>query len=53
MAASIATGTGLLDHEVRPLGSEQTVNLQQAYAGKVTLIVNTASQCVFIRQYAT
>ena len=37
VAASTATGTGLLDHEVRPFGSEQTVSLQQAGAGEVIL----------------
>jgi glutathione peroxidase len=42
----------LLDHEVRRLGSEERVNLQQAYQGKVVLVVNTASRCAFTDQYA-
>ena len=41
----------LLDHEVRRLGSEESVNLRAAYAGKVVLIVNTASKCAFTDQY--
>ncbi|MCB1801443.1 MAG: glutathione peroxidase [Gammaproteobacteria bacterium] len=41
----------LLDHEVRRLGSDEVVNLKQAYAGKVVLIVNTASKCAFTGQY--
>ena len=41
----------LLDHDVRRLGSDEVVNLQQAYAGKVVLIVNTASKCAFTGQY--
>ena len=46
------SGASLLDHEVRRLGSEERVNLQQAYQGKVVLIVNTASRCAFTDQYA-
>lgn len=42
---------GLLDHEVRRLGSDEVVNLGRAYAGKVLLIVNTASKCAFTGQY--
>ena len=41
----------LLDHEVRRLGSEETVRLCDAYRGKVLLIVNTASRCAFTSQY--
>lgn len=52
MAVSTGAGIRLLDHEVRLLDSDQTVNLQKTYAGKVILIVNTASQCLFTRQYA-
>jgi len=41
----------LLDHEVRRLGSSETVKLCEAYAGKVLLVVNTASRCAFTPQY--
>ena len=41
----------LLDHEVRRLGSDQTVRLCDEYRGKVLLIVNTASRCAFTSQY--
>jgi glutathione peroxidase len=41
----------LLDFDARRLGSDEIVNLQQAYGGKVVLIVNTASKCAFTGQY--
>jgi len=41
----------LLDHDARRLSSAETVNLKEAYAGKVVLIVNTASKCAFTGQY--
>jgi len=41
----------LLNHEVRKLGSEQSVNLCEEYGGKVVLVVNTASKCAFTSQY--
>lgn len=41
----------LLDHSFRRLAGKETVNLQQAYAGKVLLVVNTASKCGFTPQY--
>ncbi|MCP5415333.1 MAG: glutathione peroxidase [Chromatiaceae bacterium] len=41
----------LLDHEVRRLNSDEMVNLKEAYAGKVVLVVNTASKCAFTDQY--
>lgn len=40
-----------LDFERRTLASNQRVNLCQMYAGKVILIVNTASKCAFTPQY--
>lgn len=40
-----------LNHTVRMLNQEQTVNLCQAYRGSVVLIVNTASKCGFTGQY--
>ncbi len=41
----------LLDHSARRLNSDETVNLKDAYAGKVVLVVNTASKCAFTGQY--
>jgi len=41
----------LLDHEVRRLNDSELVNLKDAYAGKVVLVVNTASKCAFTDQY--
>ena len=41
----------LLDHDVRRLGSDEVINLKETYAGKVVLIVNTASKCAFTGQY--
>ena len=45
------TNTDPLDVDVRRLGSDEIVNLKAAYAGKVVLIVNTASKCAFTGQY--
>lgn len=52
-AANADTGVTkhLLDHDVRRLGSDETVNLAEAYHGKVVLVVNTASKCAFTGQY--
>ena len=41
----------LLDFDARRLGSDEVVNLKEAYGGKVVLIVNTASECAFTGQY--
>lgn len=40
-----------LNFSVRNLNDDQEVNLCEAYAGKVVLIVNTASKCAFTPQY--
>jgi glutathione peroxidase len=40
-----------LNFTVRSLNDEQQVNLCEVYAGKVVLIVNTASKCAFTSQY--
>ena len=48
---SPGAGPGLLDVTYRPLAGEGKVNLQHAYAGKVLLIVNTASKCGNTPQY--
>lgn len=49
--AVAANTTPLLDHDVRVLGSDQMVNLQETYGGQVILVVNTASRCAFTDQY--
>lgn len=41
----------LLDQKVRTLASDETVHLCERYAGKVLLVVNTASKCGFTDQY--
>lgn len=41
----------LLDFDARRLGGEETVNLKEAYGGKVVLVVNTASRCAYTDQY--
>ncbi|NNL47893.1 MAG: glutathione peroxidase, partial [Acidimicrobiia bacterium] len=53
MAASsvIAKDTDLLDQDFRLLASEDVVNLGETYAGKVVLVVNTASKCGNTHQY--
>ena len=53
---SVASGqglacAGLLNHEVRYLNNSQRVRLCEAYAGKLALIVNTASKCAYTNQY--
>lgn len=47
----MATGDALLNQEFRRLASDETVNLGEEYAGKVVLIVNTASKCGNTPQY--
>lgn len=44
-------GHGLLDHTYRPLAGETPVHLGERFAGKVLLVVNTASKCGFTPQY--
>lgn len=41
----------LLDHEIQRLGSPERERLCETYAGKVLLVVNTASKCAFTPQY--
>lgn len=41
----------LLDHTFRALAAKDSVNLAQAYKGKVLLVVNTASKCGNTPQY--
>lgn len=51
LAADGKTCSSLLDLDVRRLAGDETVNLCEAYQGKVILIVNTASKCGFTSQY--
>lgn len=50
-ATSIAADGELLDQDFRRLASDETVNLDEAYGGKVLLVVNTASKCGNTPQY--
>lgn len=50
-SASPICAETLLDHEFRRLAADEVVNLQTAYAGKVLLVVNTASKCGNTPQY--
>ena len=42
---------GLLDRSYRPLAGKAPIDLRKAYAGKVLLVVNTASKCGFTPQF--
>ena len=48
---TLAAGDGLLDQDFRKLASDDVVNLSDEYAGKVLLVVNTASKCGNTPQY--
>jgi len=50
-AGSAEACSDLLNTGFRPLAGKQTVDLCEAYGGKVLLIVNTASKCGFTPQY--
>lgn len=50
-APALACDGDLLDQDFRKLASEEEVNLCEAYAGKVVLVVNTASKCGNTPQY--
>jgi len=50
-AVTWASCPATLDFSVRPLGKPEPVRLCEEYAGKVVLIVNTASKCAFTPQY--
>ncbi len=51
MTSTALAGASLLDQDFRRLASDDTVNLGEAYAGKVLLVVNTASKCGNTPQY--
>ena len=48
---AISYESTLLDQDFRRLASDEVVNLGEAYAGKVVLVVNTASKCGNTPQY--
>lgn len=50
-ASAPASDSPLLDQEFRRLASDEVVNLGETYAGKVILVVNTASKCGNTPQY--
>jgi len=50
-ATASASEPPLLDQNFRRLAADEVVNLADAYAGKVLLIVNTASKCGNTPQY--
>lgn len=50
-SSTLAACPKTLDFDVRPLTGDKTINLCEAYQGKVVLIVNTASKCGFTPQY--
>ena len=51
MSTAMASDAALLDQDFRLLASDDVVNLKDAYAGKVVLVVNTASKCGNTPQY--
>ena len=48
---TLASNDALLDQEFRRLASDDVVNLKEEFAGKVVLVVNTASKCGNTPQY--
>ena len=49
--AALSSDGPLLDQDFRRLASDEVVNLEAAYGGKVVLVVNTASKCGNTPQY--
>ena len=50
-STALACQSALLDQDFRRLAADERVNLCEAYAGKVLLVVNTASKCGNTPQY--
>jgi glutathione peroxidase len=51
ISPTIASEDALLDYSFRRLASDEVVNVGDEYAGKVLLVVNTASKCGNTPQY--
>ena len=51
LSTSVSANESLLDQDFRRLASDETINLGEAYDGKVLLVVNTASKCGNTPQY--
>lgn len=51
MSTSIAAEDALLDQDFRRLASDEIINLDDSFSGKVLLVVNTASKCGNTPQY--
>jgi glutathione peroxidase len=51
ITSSSAIAGALLDQDFRRLATDETVNIGESYAGKVILVVNTASKCGNTPQY--
>lgn len=50
-STAMASDAALLDQDFRQLASDDIINLEETYAGKVVLVVNTASKCGNTPQY--
>ncbi len=50
--AASATCPDYLNQEMRKLSSKETLNFCESYAGKPLLIVNTASNCGYTKQFS-
>ncbi|HES77284.1 MAG TPA: glutathione peroxidase [bacterium] len=51
LSTPVLAESNLLGFKLRTLAGDEVVDLRQTYAGKVVLIVNTASKCGFTDQF--